>query len=104
MNVPLLPKHRRPSTPGEIIREEFLKPLHLTQQELADAMEVDRVRINNIINGRRGVTPNTALRLEKVLGPSAEFWLSLQMHVDLWDALHSEETPKIERLERLVNA
>ena len=85
-----LPTNRRPTTPGEIIAEEFLKPMGLTQQQLADAMHVDRVRINNIINGHRSVTPDTALRLEKVLGPSAQFWLNAQQRVELWDALHSE--------------
>lgn len=85
-----LPTSRRPVTPGELIEEEFLRPLNITQQQLADAMHVDRVRVNNIINGRRGVTPDTALRLERVLGPSAEFWLNAQQRVDLWDALHRD--------------
>lgn len=100
-----LPTHRRPTTPGEIIQEEFLNAMNVTQQQLADAMHVDRVRVNNIINGRRGITPDTALRLEKVLGPSAQFWLNLQQSVELWDALHSDELQgKIEHLDRLQPA
>lgn len=100
-----LPSHRRPTTPGEIIQEEFLTPLRLTQQQLADAMHVDRVRVNNIINGRRAVTPDTALRLEKVLGPSAQFWLNLQQHVDLWDALHSDQVrEELRELHSLTHA
>ncbi len=96
------PTHRRPTTPGEIIEEQFLRPQRLTQQELADALDVNRVGVNAIINGRRGVTPETALRLEKVLGPSASFWLNLQRSVDLWDATHSDATKKIKHLRRLV--
>lgn len=99
-----LPTHRRPTPPGEIIQEEFLKPMNLTQQQLADAMRVDRVRINNIINGHRSITPDTALRLEKVLGPSAQFWLNLQQAVELWDALHSQQRGEIEQLEPLCPA
>jgi len=96
-----LPTHRRPTTPGEYIDELFLKPRGLTQQQLADALSIDRVGVNAIINGRRSVTPETALRLEKVLGPSAGFWLNLQRGVDLWDAMHSDVVNKIKRLHML---
>ena|SRR5579863_3183657 len=104
MTPSLLPTHRRPSSPGEIITEEFLKPLDLTQQQLADAMKISRVRINAILNGRRGITPDTALRLERVLGPSAQFWLNLQMMVDLYDAMHSPSAREVQHLEVLVPA
>lgn len=98
-----LPTNRRPITPGELIDEEFLRPLNITQQHLADAMLVDRVRVNNIINGKRSITPDTALRLAKVLGPSAEFWLNAQQRVDLWDALHRDVVrDEIEHLAPLV--
>lgn len=98
-----LPTHRRPTTPGEYIDELFLKPRGITQQQLADALNVDRVGVNAIINGRRSVTPETALRLEKVLGPSAGFWLNLQRSVDLWDAMHSDVVNKIKHL-RILSA
>jgi len=102
-NIPI-PTHRRPTTPGEVISEEFLKPLGITQQAFADAMKLSRVGINAILNGRRTVTPETAFRLERVLGPSAQFWLNLQMIVDLYDAAHSPARAEIRRLKQLVSA
>jgi len=77
---------RQPFAPGEILKEEFLEPLGLTQGELADMIDVARRRINEIIRGKREITPDTALRLEKAFGVSAEFWLNLQMKHDLWRA------------------
>jgi addiction module HigA family antidote len=77
-----IPTNRPPTTPGEVITEEFLKPLDITQQALADAVKMSRVGVNAILNGRRAITPHTALRLERVLGPSAQFWLNLQMIVE----------------------
>jgi antitoxin HigA-1 len=98
-----LPKHRRPTTPGEIIREEFMIPLNLTQQALATALHMDRPGLNTIVNGNRSITPIMALKLEKVLGPSAQFWLNIQQSVELWDALHDDTiTDEIEALEPLV--
>ncbi|RXG97206.1 HigA family addiction module antitoxin [Bradyrhizobium sp. C-145] len=77
---------RRPSTPGEILREEFLTPHNITQDELAKAMGVSRFRVNEIINGRRALTSETAVLLGKALGTSARFWMNLQVAVDLFDA------------------
>ncbi|NOJ44782.1 HigA family addiction module antitoxin [Bradyrhizobium archetypum] len=77
---------RRPSTPGEILREEFLTPNDITQDELAKAMGVSRFRVNEIINGRRAITSETAVLLSKALGTSARFWMNLQVAVDLFDA------------------
>jgi len=82
---------RKPFTPGEILLEEFIEPLNLTQQALADSMRVPRRRVNEIINGRRAITPDTAIRLSKVFGTSAEVWLNLQRKWDLWNALHNEK-------------
>lgn len=94
-----LPANRRPRSPGEVIVTEFLEPLKRTQQELADALGVDRVRMNGVIRGRRCLTVDTALRLEKVLGPSAQFWLTLQHRIDLWNEL---QKPRVaESLEQL---
>ncbi len=58
-----IPTHRAPTHPGEMLLEEFLKPMGLTQRELADALHVPYQRVNEVINGRRGITPSTALRL-----------------------------------------
>lgn len=75
---------QRPTSPGEILLEEFMAPLALTQMELAERMRVPRRRINEIIRGRRELTPDTAHRLAAVFGIEPEFWLNLQMHYDLW--------------------
>jgi addiction module HigA family antidote len=70
--------------------EEFLKPMGLTQRELADAIHVPYQRINEIINGRRGMTPSTALRLSRFFGVSPDFWMNLQLRWDLYFAQKSE--------------
>lgn len=85
----MLPKHRRPTHPGEILRYEFLEPLNLTQQQLANAIGVTRVRINEIILGKRSITPDTAFRLAKLFNTTADFWIGLQNNVDMWDTLQS---------------
>ncbi len=85
-----IPTHRVPTHPGEMLSEEFLAPMGLTQRELADAIRVPYQRINEIINGRRGVTPSTALRLGKFFGMSADFWMNLQLRWDLYHAQRSE--------------
>ena len=68
-----LPRNRPPADPGEMLLEEFVKPLDLTQTELACLLDVSYPRLNEIIKGRRSVTPDTALRLSRVLGMSADF-------------------------------
>ena len=78
-----MPKNRPATHPGEMLREEFLKPMGLTQKELADAIRVPFQRVNEIVSGKRGLTPSTALRLAKYFGMSAGFWLNLQMKCDL---------------------
>jgi addiction module HigA family antidote len=83
----MLPKNRRPTPPGEILKHEFLKPLGMSQRELADALGITRVRINEIILGKRAITPDTAFRLAQFLHTTPEFWLGLQMDVDMWDTL-----------------
>lgn len=94
-----LPKHRPPTHPGEILREDFLGPMGMTQSELAERIRVSYPRVNEIVNGRRGVTPDTALRLARLLGTSAEFWLNGQRNWDLWHAIHSEAAEEIEEIE-----
>lgn len=85
-----VPTDRTPTHPGEMLLEEFLKPMGLTQRELAEAIHVPYQRINEIIHGKRGMTPSTALRLEKFLGMSASFWLNLQVRWDLYFAQRAE--------------
>jgi len=78
--------------------EEFLKPMGITQSDFAVRLGVSFPRLNEIVKGRRGVTPDTALRLARVLGMSAEFWLGLQLDWDLWNAMQSKQYAKIEQL------
>ncbi len=85
-----VPTHRAPTHPGEMLLEEFLVPMSLTQRELADAIHVPYQRINELVNGRRGVTPSTALRLARFLETSPGFWLNLQTRWDLYHAAQSE--------------
>jgi addiction module HigA family antidote len=85
-----IPTHRTPTHPGEMLLEEFLKPMGITQKELSDAINVPYQRINEIINGKRGMTPSTALRLAKVFGVSADFWMNIQLRWDLYFAKQSE--------------
>lgn len=96
-----LPTHRPPTHPGEMLREEFLKPTGITQSAFAVRLGVSFPRLNEVINGRRSVTPDTALRLARVTGMSADFWLGLQQGWDLWHALRSDEAKEIEGLEPL---
>ena len=81
-----IPTNRKATHPGEVLREEFLLPMEITQTELAEAIHVPFQRINEIISGKRGVTPATALRLSKYFSNSAGFWLNLQMRYDLQHA------------------
>ncbi len=77
---------RRPTTPGEMLLEEYLKPAGITQVALAAKMGVPIQRVNGIISGRRAVTAETAILLSRALGTTPELWLNLQVAVDLWDA------------------
>lgn len=98
----MLPKSRPPTHPGEMLLEEFLKPLGMTQTELAERIHVSYPRVNELINGKRGVTPDTALRLSKLLGTTAEFWLNGQRNWDLWHALHSDSAKDLRRIKRVA--
>lgn len=83
------PTHRAPTHPGEMLLEEFLKPMNLTQRELATAIHVPYQRVNDLVNERRGITPSTALRLARFFGMSADFWMNLQFR---WDLYWTEQT------------
>src|ERR687884_49286 len=82
-----IPNDRAPTSPGEMLLEEFLKPLGMTQVELAERIRVPYVRVNELVNGKRRVTPSTALRLAKVFGTSPEFWLNGQL-IDLYRTIN----------------
>jgi addiction module HigA family antidote len=96
---------RKPASVGEILVEEFLEPMELTQGALAEAMGVPRKHVNELCNDRRTVTARTALILARVFGNSAEFWLNVQRRQDLWEAMHSpSERKRIERARPLKHA
>ncbi|MCF6285808.1 MAG: HigA family addiction module antitoxin [Candidatus Hydrogenedentes bacterium] len=88
-----IPTHRAPTHPGEMLMEEFLSPMKITQRELADAIHVPYQRVNELVNKKRGVTPSTALRLARFFEVSAGFWLNLQVR---WDLYHAQEAEKTE--------
>lgn len=83
----MIPAHRKPTHPGEILLEEFLEPMELTQLELARRMGVPVQRVNTLINGKRDMTAETAILLSRTLKTTPEFWMNLQDACDLYDAL-----------------
>jgi antitoxin HigA-1 len=96
---------RKPASVGEILTEEFLFPLNLTQGKLADAMGVPRKHVNELCGGKRAVTVPTALILARVFNTSAEFWLNAQRRTDLWAVMHSpHESERIKRARPLITA
>ena len=99
-----LPTEVPPVHPGEMLLEEFLKPLGISQSAFAIRLGVSFPRLNEIIRGKRSVTPDTALRLAQVTGMSAEFWLNLQTDWDLWHALRSKKAAQIAKLAPLPRA
>lgn len=84
-----VPTHREPTHPGNMLLEEFLKPMRLSQQDLAREIHAPYQRVNELVNRRRGITPSTALRLARFFGNSPSFWLNLQLR---WDLYHAEAT------------
>jgi len=101
----MLMTKRKPASVGEILTEEFMEPMGLTQGALAEAMGVQRKHVNELCNNRRKVTAATALILARVFGNSPDFWLNAQKRSDLWDAMHSpRERERIERARPLTPA
>lgn len=96
-----LPTNRPPTHPGEMLLEEFLNPLAISQSAFAVRLGVSFPRLHEIVRGKRGVTPDTALRLAKVTGMSADFWLGLQQDWDLWHARRAPSAAAIESLQPL---
>ena len=98
----MLNTERKPAGVGEILVEEFLAPLGLTQGALAEAMGVPRKLVNELCNDRRAITADTALMLARVFGNTADFWLNTQRRLDLWEALHTPaRRRRIERAREL---
>src|SRR5579863_8618859 len=91
-----MPKSLSPIHPGETIKEDVLAPLGMSVNQLAKALGVDSARMNEIVHGRRGITADTALRLARYLGTSAEFWLGLQLNYELRTARRT----KLKQIER----
>jgi antitoxin HigA-1 len=101
----MLMTKRKPGSVGEILTEEFMAPMGLTQAALAKAMGVQRKHVNELCNGRRTVTAATALILGRVFANSPDFWLNVQRRSDLWDAMHSpRERARIKRARPLTPA
>ena len=94
----LRPPRRPPTHPGEMLLEEFVKPLGITQSALARRLGISFPRLNEIVHRKRGVTTDTALRLARVVGMSPDFWLGLQQDWDLWHAMRGERAAEIRRL------
>lgn len=96
-----IPTYREPTHPGEMLLEEFLIPMGLTQKELAEAIHVPYQRINDIIHKKRKVSPSLALRLSRFFGVSEDFWLNLQLRWDLYQ-VRQRENEEIESIEPFV--
>lgn len=96
---------RQPVSAGEMITEEFMRPLEITQGHLASAMGVSRRTVNELCTNKRSITVDTALMLAKVLGNTPNFWLNIQQRNDIWAALHSpKRMAKIDRAKPINEA
>ena len=101
----MLTTKRKPATVGEILLEEFMRPMGLTQTALAEAMGVQRKHVNELCNDRRAMTAATALILARVFANSPDFWLNAQRRIDLWEAMNNPgERKRIERARPLGHA
>jgi addiction module HigA family antidote len=98
-----VPKYREPTHPGEMLLEEFLKSMDISQQSLSRSIRVPYQRINEIVNKRRGITPATALRLGRYFGNSAAFCMNLQLSWDLYRA-QSSEAETLQKIQPLQTA
>jgi len=94
-----MPTNRPPIHPGEILLEEFMKPYDMTQTEIAKRIGVSRKHISEIVNGRKGISTDIALRLSRLFGTSPELWLNGQLTWDVWHAIRGESACKLEAIE-----
>ncbi len=92
-----IPTNRAPVTPGEMLEEEFLKPLGISQSELARRLGISFPRVNEVIKGKRPLTPDTALRLGYLFGTTPDFWLNIQHACDLYELHHSKKARAVKR-------
>lgn len=101
-----IPTNRAPTHPGEMLLEEFLNPMSVTQRQLANAIHVPYQHVNDIVNRRRGITPRIALRLARFFGTSADFWMNVQLRWDLFNAerVETDELKTIKPYSRLAHA
>ncbi|KKK72294.1 hypothetical protein LCGC14_2905320 [marine sediment metagenome] len=93
------PTNRPPIHPGEILLEEFMKPYGMTQTEIAQRIGVSRKHISEVVNSRKGISTDMALRLSKLFGTSPELWLNGQIAWDVWHAMRGENAIKLETIE-----
>jgi addiction module HigA family antidote len=100
----IVPTNRRPILPGAVLREDYLEPLGLTQGQLATVLGADRTSVSELINGRRSISTEMALRLGHVFSNAPQYWLNLQTAVDLYDTFHSDTAAEIEHLQILIPA
>lgn len=103
-NLDWLPKHRRPTHPGQLLLLDVLPELGITQQEFANRLGIARHRLSEILHGKRSVTPDTAMRLARVLNTGPEVWLGMQHARDLWDAVHSPAAKQIAKLKPMLRS
>jgi len=82
---------RKPFTPGEMLLEEFMQPLNLSSEQLAERIGVPVQRINEIVDSQKGITPDMAMRLSRLFGTSVEYWLNMQLKMDLWHIINDPE-------------
>jgi len=94
-----MPTNRPPIHPGEILLEEFMKPYGMTQTDIAKRIGVSRKHISELVNGRKGISTDIALRLSRLFGTSPELWLKGQLAWDVWHAIHGESACKLEAIE-----
>jgi addiction module HigA family antidote len=87
-----VPTHRKPTHPGEMLLEEFLKPMKISQRKLSTILQIPYKRINEIINGKRDINPSIALRLSRAFSMSEDFWLNLQLRWDIYLTRQQEKS------------
>ena len=93
-----IPTNRAPTHPGEMLLEEFLIPMNLTQREVADAIHVPYQRVNELVNGKRGISPSTALRFARYFNMTPDYWMNLQLRWDLYN-VYRKEASSIDQIE-----
>ena len=99
-----MPTNRPPIHPGEILLEEFMRPYGMTQTEIARRIGVSRKHISEIVNGRKGISTDIALRLARLFGTSPELWLNGQIAWDVWHAMQGENAYKLEAIEPVATS